>query len=194
MEFINVQIQPDSVEFKLWWYNMSLVSWDDSISSTCLSAWSCSSPSHRLIWEETLLDSLLNFAATPKGLLLLQQTGAINECVSYMFSRFTKKLQVVTNTAHFTVLHRLTVGIFSLLLFHYKKNNTFCRVYCFYPAFNHRLFLLQQQTYTLTHTHTWKLPSQTALSHWKAPVEQFGDQMTCSRAPQLCNYSLIPFI
>ncbi|KAG7219610.1 hypothetical protein INR49_018948 [Caranx melampygus] len=47
-----------------------------------------------LLWEETLLDSLLNFAATPKGLLLLQQTGAINECVSHMFSRFTKKLQV----------------------------------------------------------------------------------------------------
>ncbi|XP_029318719.1 LOW QUALITY PROTEIN: protein broad-minded [Cottoperca gobio] len=47
-----------------------------------------------LTWEETLLDSLLNFAATPKGLLLLQQTGAIHECVSYMFSRFTKKLQV----------------------------------------------------------------------------------------------------
>ncbi|KAK5879748.1 hypothetical protein CesoFtcFv8_022841 [Champsocephalus esox] len=47
-----------------------------------------------LIWEETLLDSLLNFAATPKGLLLLQQTGAITECISYMFSRFTKKLQV----------------------------------------------------------------------------------------------------
>lgn len=50
---------------------------------------------NRLIWEETLLDSLLNFGATPKGLLLLQQTGAINECVSYMFSRFTKKLQVI---------------------------------------------------------------------------------------------------
>ncbi|XP_047184716.1 protein broad-minded isoform X3 [Scophthalmus maximus] len=47
-----------------------------------------------LIWEETLLDSLLNFAATPKGLLLLQQMGAMNECVSYMFSRFSKKLQV----------------------------------------------------------------------------------------------------
>ncbi|XP_034755563.1 protein broad-minded isoform X2 [Etheostoma cragini] len=46
------------------------------------------------IWEEMLLDSLLNFAATPKGLLLLQQTGAINECLAYMFSRFTKKLQV----------------------------------------------------------------------------------------------------
>ncbi|KAM9354123.1 protein broad-minded [Pholidichthys leucotaenia] len=46
------------------------------------------------LWEETLLDSLLNFAATPKGLLLLQQTGAINECVAYMFSRFTRKLQV----------------------------------------------------------------------------------------------------
>uniref|UniRef100_A0A8C7LMH5 Protein broad-minded n=1 Tax=Oncorhynchus mykiss TaxID=8022 RepID=A0A8C7LMH5_ONCMY len=47
-----------------------------------------------VVWEETLLDNLLNFAATPKGLLLLQQTGAINECVTYMFSRFTKKLQV----------------------------------------------------------------------------------------------------
>ncbi|XP_028254205.1 protein broad-minded [Parambassis ranga] len=47
-----------------------------------------------LHWEETLLDSLLNFAAMPKGLLLLQQTGAINECASYMFSRSTKKLQV----------------------------------------------------------------------------------------------------
>ncbi|XP_063773307.1 protein broad-minded isoform X2 [Pseudophryne corroboree] len=47
-----------------------------------------------IVWEESLLDSLLNFAATPRGLLLLQQTGAINECVTYMFSRFTKKLQV----------------------------------------------------------------------------------------------------
>uniref|UniRef100_A0A3B3CU70 Protein broad-minded n=1 Tax=Oryzias melastigma TaxID=30732 RepID=A0A3B3CU70_ORYME len=47
-----------------------------------------------LIWEETLLDSLLSFAATPRGLLLLQQTGALTQCVSYMFSRFTKKLQV----------------------------------------------------------------------------------------------------
>ncbi|XP_066563701.1 protein broad-minded [Amia ocellicauda] len=46
------------------------------------------------VWEETLLDNLLHFAATPQGLLLLQQTGAINDCVTYMFSRFTKKLQV----------------------------------------------------------------------------------------------------
>ncbi|KAM4693395.1 protein broad-minded [Discoglossus pictus] len=50
--------------------------------------------SQTIVWEESLLDNLLNFAATPKGLLLLQQTGAISECVSYMFSRFTKKLQV----------------------------------------------------------------------------------------------------
>ncbi|KAJ8009026.1 hypothetical protein DPEC_G00084570 [Dallia pectoralis] len=47
-----------------------------------------------VLWEEALLDNLLNFAASPKGLLLLQQTGAIHECVNYMFSRFTKKLQV----------------------------------------------------------------------------------------------------
>ncbi|KAM6964920.1 protein broad-minded [Aplochiton taeniatus] len=51
-------------------------------------------PHNSVLWEETLLDNLLNFAATPKGLVLLQQTGAIHECVSYMFSRFTKKLQV----------------------------------------------------------------------------------------------------
>ncbi|XP_070575308.1 protein broad-minded-like [Ptychodera flava] len=45
-------------------------------------------------WEETLLDNLLNFAGTPKGLLMLQQTGAINECVEYMYVRYAKKLQV----------------------------------------------------------------------------------------------------
>ncbi|XP_019738253.1 protein broad-minded isoform X1 [Hippocampus comes] len=49
---------------------------------------------HLQMWEETLLDSLLNFAATPKGVLLLHQTGAMQECVSHMFSRFNKKLQV----------------------------------------------------------------------------------------------------
>ncbi|XP_028296414.1 protein broad-minded isoform X2 [Gouania willdenowi] len=47
-----------------------------------------------LLMEETLLDSLLNFAVTPRGVLLLQQSGAITECVQHMFSRFTKKLQV----------------------------------------------------------------------------------------------------
>ncbi|KAK2192197.1 hypothetical protein NP493_37g10001 [Ridgeia piscesae] len=47
-----------------------------------------------LIWEDTLLDNLLNFAGTPKGLLLLQQTGAISECVQYMQYRYAKKMQV----------------------------------------------------------------------------------------------------
>ncbi|XP_053193388.1 protein broad-minded [Scomber japonicus] len=51
-------------------------------------------PQHTMGWDGTLLDSLLNFSVTPKGFLLLQQSGAMNECVSYMFSRFTKKLQV----------------------------------------------------------------------------------------------------
>ncbi|XP_027625272.1 protein broad-minded [Tupaia chinensis] len=46
-----------------------------------------------MAWEENLLDDLLNFAATPKGLLLLQRTGAINECVTFMFNQYTKKLQ-----------------------------------------------------------------------------------------------------
>ncbi|XP_072017189.1 protein broad-minded-like [Amphiura filiformis] len=47
-----------------------------------------------LAWEQTLIDNLLNFASTPKGLLLLQQTGAINEAVAYMYTRYAKKLQV----------------------------------------------------------------------------------------------------
>ncbi|XP_036104214.1 protein broad-minded isoform X3 [Molossus molossus] len=45
-------------------------------------------------WEENLLDGLLNFAATPKGLLLLQRTGAISECVTFMFNRYVQKLQI----------------------------------------------------------------------------------------------------
>lgn len=48
----------------------------------------------KMQWEEMLLDNLLNFASTPKGLLLLQQTGALGECVSYMYSRYVRKLQV----------------------------------------------------------------------------------------------------
>uniref|UniRef100_A0A8C6CV48 Protein broad-minded n=1 Tax=Moschus moschiferus TaxID=68415 RepID=A0A8C6CV48_MOSMO len=47
-----------------------------------------------MAWEENLFDDLLNFAATPKGLLLLQRTGAINECVTFMFNRYAKKLQI----------------------------------------------------------------------------------------------------
>ncbi|XP_073931565.1 protein broad-minded isoform X3 [Castor canadensis] len=59
----------------------------DSVSSV-------SQESQNIIaWEDNLLDDLLNFAATPKGLLLLQRTGAINECVTFMFNQYTKKLQ-----------------------------------------------------------------------------------------------------
>ncbi|XP_032231203.2 protein broad-minded isoform X2 [Nematostella vectensis] len=47
-----------------------------------------------LAWESSLIDNLLNFAGTPKGLLMLQQTGTMNECVGYMYERYTKKLQV----------------------------------------------------------------------------------------------------
>jgi hypothetical protein len=47
-----------------------------------------------MFWEECLRDNLLNFASTAKGILLLQQTGAMNECVTYMYQRYEKKLQV----------------------------------------------------------------------------------------------------
>uniref|UniRef100_A0A2K5DX59 Protein broad-minded n=1 Tax=Aotus nancymaae TaxID=37293 RepID=A0A2K5DX59_AOTNA len=46
-----------------------------------------------MAWEDNLLDDLLHFAATPKGLLLLQRTVAIDECVTFMFNRYAKKLQ-----------------------------------------------------------------------------------------------------
>nr|XP_033794937.1 protein broad-minded isoform X2 [Geotrypetes seraphini] len=78
------------------WKKTSLLS--ERIPTPIAGAASASSSSQELQnvmkWEESLLDNLLNFAATPRGLLLLQQTGAMNECVTYMFSRFTKKLQV----------------------------------------------------------------------------------------------------
>ncbi|KAK7505391.1 hypothetical protein BaRGS_00003553 [Batillaria attramentaria] len=54
-----------------------------------------------LFWEDVLRDNLLNFASTAKGILLLQQTGAINECVSYMYQRYEKKLQ---NTGYIAAL------------------------------------------------------------------------------------------
>lgn len=47
-----------------------------------------------IAWEDTLRDNLLNFASTAKGILLLQQTGAMNECMYYMHARYEKKLQV----------------------------------------------------------------------------------------------------
>ncbi|CAB3998353.1 Hypothetical predicted protein [Paramuricea clavata] len=48
----------------------------------------------RFILPTCLIDNLLNFAGTPKGVLLLQQSGAMSECVSYMYERYKKKLQV----------------------------------------------------------------------------------------------------
>ena len=50
-----------------------------------------------VLFEDTLRDHLLNLASTPKGVLLLQQTGAMNECIGYMYSRYVRKLQVCKN-------------------------------------------------------------------------------------------------
>uniref|UniRef100_A0A8C5NSN6 Protein broad-minded n=1 Tax=Junco hyemalis TaxID=40217 RepID=A0A8C5NSN6_JUNHY len=47
-----------------------------------------------LLWEETLLDALLNFSTTPKGLFLLHSTDAMNDCVNFMFNSLSKKIQV----------------------------------------------------------------------------------------------------
>ncbi|ELT95085.1 hypothetical protein CAPTEDRAFT_176131 [Capitella teleta] len=52
------------------------------------------SAQHIALWEDTLRDDLLNFASTPKGLLFLQLTGAINECAACLYFRHMQKLQV----------------------------------------------------------------------------------------------------
>ncbi|KGL86361.1 Protein broad-minded, partial [Charadrius vociferus] len=59
----------------------------DSTSSISLES------KNTVLWEETLLDALLNFSATPKGLFLLHSTGAMNDCVNFMFNSLSKKLQ-----------------------------------------------------------------------------------------------------
>ena len=53
-----------------------------------------SSASDAALWERNLMDHLLNYATTPNGVLLLQTTGAMNDCVAYMVSRYDQKRQV----------------------------------------------------------------------------------------------------
>ncbi|KAI8803521.1 broad-minded protein-domain-containing protein, partial [Cladochytrium replicatum] len=45
-------------------------------------------------WRITCIDNLLNFAGTPKGVLMLDTTGVMEQCVAYMFHRYQKKAQV----------------------------------------------------------------------------------------------------
>ncbi|KAI9340897.1 broad-minded protein-domain-containing protein [Obelidium mucronatum] len=45
-------------------------------------------------WETMTIDNLLNFAGTPKGVLLLHESGAMEQCVAHMFHRYQKKMQV----------------------------------------------------------------------------------------------------
>jgi hypothetical protein len=43
-------------------------------------------------WNASILDNILNFGATPQGLSFLIETGLINECMEYMYSK--KNLRV----------------------------------------------------------------------------------------------------
>ncbi|NXY41471.1 BROMI protein, partial [Ceuthmochares aereus] len=54
-----------------------------------------------LLWEETLLDALLNFSATPKGLFLLHGTGTMKDCVNFIFRSLLKKLQQINEFEEF---------------------------------------------------------------------------------------------
>ncbi|XP_068794261.1 protein broad-minded isoform X4 [Struthio camelus] len=54
-----------------------------------------------LLSEETLLDALLHFSTTPKGLFLLHSTEALSDCVTFMFSRISKKKQQTNECEEF---------------------------------------------------------------------------------------------
>lgn len=64
---------------------------------------------YRNMWEDTLRDNLLNFASTAKGILLLQQTKAMNECMMYMYDRYKNKLQVNNCQEYLMVQEQTTV-------------------------------------------------------------------------------------
>eukprot|EP01135_Chromosphaera_perkinsii_P002306 Nk52_evm92s221 gene=Nk52_evmTU92s221 len=45
-------------------------------------------------WHDKLIDNLLSFASTPRGVVQLIATGCLEECVSYMCERYTANMQV----------------------------------------------------------------------------------------------------
>lgn len=45
-------------------------------------------------WRPTVVDNLLNFAGTPKGVMLLHESGLMNECVQHLSERYRRKLEV----------------------------------------------------------------------------------------------------
>jgi hypothetical protein len=45
-------------------------------------------------WRLVIVDNLLNFSGTPKGVMLLHESGLMNECVQHLSDRYRRKLQV----------------------------------------------------------------------------------------------------
>ncbi|KAI9365394.1 broad-minded protein-domain-containing protein [Zopfochytrium polystomum] len=45
-------------------------------------------------WKTVLIDNLLNFAGTPKGMMYLFESKSMEACVAHMFHRYQKKMQV----------------------------------------------------------------------------------------------------
>lgn len=45
-------------------------------------------------WRSMIVDHLLNFAGTPKGVMLLNESGLMNECVQHLSERYRRKLQI----------------------------------------------------------------------------------------------------
>ncbi|KAI9104653.1 broad-minded protein-domain-containing protein [Phlyctochytrium arcticum] len=63
----------------------------DSTRKSCESAQELSMQKE---WNAAAVDNLLNFSGTPKGVMLLQLSGSMSVCVSHMFQRYEKKMQV----------------------------------------------------------------------------------------------------
>jgi len=70
----------------------------DCPTPTASIEWSAGESLQPDVWADSLQDDLLNFAATPKGVLLLQQTGVMCDCVSYMYSRLYHVSHKTTST------------------------------------------------------------------------------------------------
>ena len=45
-------------------------------------------------FESALVDNMLGFASTPRGLVMLYRDGMLDQCVGYLYRRKCKKLQV----------------------------------------------------------------------------------------------------
>jgi hypothetical protein len=92
----------------------SLLSSSQTGPCTAYPAASVALEAERIDWVQDIKDNLLNFAATPRGVMLLENSGAMKLCVAYMFQRCVVKC--------YPGAKELILNPF-FLAHHYAKNN-----------------------------------------------------------------------